>query len=279
MIVAIAGFFGMIIRFIYELVNNDYLISILIFTFITKIVLFPLSLGQIKSTEKLKKIAPKDKEIREKYKNDKQKQSEELTKLYSENKINPLGGCLPIIIQIPIVLAMFYIVKEPLTYILQTPVEQIQTYTQQVLNKETVTKAEMQQNELVVAKEKNLIDMEVFKGFNLGDVPSNVFAKEENKRVNPIVLIIPIITVGVSFLQIRLSKQNMNMSEEQAEMQKSMNFTMPIISGIIAFTMPLALGVYWLFGNIIQIFQQLLIQQIIKKDEEKLALDKGGIVK
>lgn len=279
MIVAIAGFFGMIIRFIYELVNNDYLISILIFTFITKIVLFPLSLGQIKSTEKLKKIAPKDKEIREKYKNDKQKQSEELTKLYSENKINPLGGCLPIIIQIPIVLAMFYIVKEPLTYILQTPAEEIKTYTQQVLNKQDVTNAEIQQNQLVVAKEKNLIDMQVFKGFNLGDVPSNVFAKEENKKVNPIVLIIPIITIGVSFLQIRLSKQNMNMSEEQAEMQKSMNFTMPIISGIIAFTMPLALGVYWLFGNIIQIFQQLLIQQIIKKDEEKLALDKGGIVK
>lgn len=276
MITAIAGFFGMIIRIIYELVNNDYLISILIFTLITKIVLFPLSLGQIKSTEKLKKIAPKDKEIREKYKNDKQKQSEELTKLYSENKINPLGGCLPLLIQIPIVLAMFYIVKQPLTYIIQTPPEQIKTYTQQVLNKENVTNSEITQNELLVAQKMNLIDMQVFPGFNLGDVPSNVFNKEESKRVNPIVLLIPIITVVLSFVQIKLLKSSTSMSDEQAEMQKTMNLTMPILSGVIAFTMPLALGVYWLFGNVIQIGQQLIIQKIIEHDEKKLALDKGG---
>ena len=276
MITAIAGFFGMIIRIIYELVNNDYLISILIFTLITKIVLFPLSLGQIKSTEKLKKITPKDKEIREKYKNDKQKQSEELTKLYSENKINPLGGCLPLLIQIPIVLAMFYIVKQPLTYIIQTPPEQIKTYTQQVLNKENVTASEITQNELLVAQKMNLIDMQIFPGFNLGDVPSNVFNKEESKRVNPIVLIIPIITVVLSFVQIKLLKSSTSMSDEQAEMQKTMNLTMPILSGVIAFTMPLALGVYWLFGNVIQIGQQLIIQKIIEHDEKKLALDKGG---
>jgi len=278
MIAAIAGFFGMIIRVIYELVNNDYLISILIFTLITKIVLFPLSLGQIKSTEKLKKITPKDKEIREKYKNDKQKQSEELTKLYSENKINPLGGCLPLLIQIPIVLAMFYIVKQPLTYIVQTPPEQIKTYTQQVLNKETVTASEITQNELVVAQKMNLIDMQVFPGFNLGDVPSNVFNKDESKRVNPIVLLIPIITVVLSFVQIKLLKSSTSMSDEQAEMQKTMNLTMPILSGVIAFTMPLALGVYWLFGNVIQIGQQLIIQKIIERDEKKLTLDKGGKV-
>ena len=57
-----------------------------------------------------------------------------------------------------------------------------------------------------------------------------------------------------------------------------MNFTMPLISGIIVFSMPLALGVYWLFGNILQILQQLFISNKIKRDAEKetLALDKGG---
>lgn len=278
MIAMIAGFFGIIIRFIYELVNENYLISILLFTIITKLILFPLSLGQIKSTEKLKKVAPKDKLIREKYKNDKQKQAEELTKLYGEHKINPLGGCLPLLIQIPIILAMFYIVKQPLTYIIQTPQEQIRIYTQEILNKETVTDQEVKQNELTVAKEKNLIDMEVFKGFNLGEIPSNVFTKDESKKVNPIVLIIPILTVVFSMIQTKLLSKNSAMSEEQLEMQKTMNFTMPLISGFIAFTMPLALGVYWLFGNVLQILQQLIINKIIKKDEGKIALDKGGEV-
>ena len=57
-----------------------------------------------------------------------------------------------------------------------------------------------------------------------------------------------------------------------------MNFPMPLISGIIVFSMPLALGVYWLFGNILQILQQLFISNKIKRDAEKetLALDKGG---
>ena len=145
MIEAIASFFGIIIRFIYELVNNNYLISILLFTFLTKLILLPLTLMQIKSTEKIQEITPKDAEIREKYKNDKQKQAEELSKLYSENKINPMGGCLPLLIQLPIILAMFYIVKQPLTYITQTPAEDIKNYTATYLNKSV---EEVSENEI-----------------------------------------------------------------------------------------------------------------------------------
>ena len=69
------------------------------------------------------------------------------------------------------------------------------------------------------------------------------------------------------------------MTEEQAEMQKTTNLMMPILSGVISFTMPLALGVYWLFGNILQIVQQLVINKIVIKDKEKvLELEKGGNV-
>ena len=102
MISAIASFLGMIIRFIYGIVNNNYFISIVLFTILTKILLFPLYLTQIKSTENIRKIEPMVKKINEKYKNDQQKQAEELSKLYSENKINPMGGCLPLLIQIPL---------------------------------------------------------------------------------------------------------------------------------------------------------------------------------
>ena len=135
MIQAIASVLGYIIRFFYDLVGQNYFITILLFTLFTKVVLFPLAWIQIKSMEKMNKMSVKQKEIQDKYKNDKEKQTQELMNLYKENKVNPLSGCLPLIIQIPIIFAMFYIVKQPLTYIVQTPQEEIKTYTQQLLNK------------------------------------------------------------------------------------------------------------------------------------------------
>ena len=283
MIEAIANFFGIIIRFIYEMVNNNYLISILIFTFLTKLILFPLTLMQIKSTEKLQEIGPKDKAIREKYKNDEKKQAEELSKLYSENKINPLGGCLPILIQLPIILGMFYIVKQPLTYIIQTPQEEIKTYTAAYLNKEEseVTEQEMKQYEIQVAEKNNIIDMNVGLGINLGQTPSNVFSKEVDKKASPISLIIPILAVVLAFVQTKVAQKNSNntnVDENAAQMQKSTNLMMPLLSGIISYTMPLALGVYWLFGSLLQILQQMLITYVTNKHKKVLELDKGGVV-
>lgn len=279
MISAIASFLGMIIRFMYGLVNNNYFISILLFTILTKLILFPLYLIQLKSTEKIQKIGPMDQKIREKYKNDKQKQAEELAKLYSENKINPLGGCLPLLIQFPLILAMFMIVRQPLTYVVNMPQEQIVNYTKEVLQKEEVSEKEVQENQIVVAKDKELINMQVFPGLNLGDIPANIFSKDPAKKASPLALSIPILTIIFSIITNKMMLKNSAMTDEQKEMQKSMNLMMPLLSGSIAYSMPLALGIYWLFGNVLQIFQQFIINQIRKHDEkkEKLALDKGGV--
>ena len=252
MIQAIASVLGYIIRFFYDLVGQNYFITILIFTLFTKVVLFPLAWIQIKSMEKMNKMSVKQKEIQDKYKNDKEKQTQELMNLYKENKVNPLSGCLPLIIQIPIIFAMFYIVKQPLTYIVQTPQEEIKTYTQQLLNKEDVNEKEMQANELLIAKEHNLINMQVIPGINLGDVPSNVFSKDENKKASPISLAIPILTFIVSFLLNKYSQKNTQQTPEQAEMQKTTNLMMPLMSAFFSYAMPLALGVYWLFGSMLQ---------------------------
>ena len=272
MIQAIASVLGYIIRFFYDLVGQNYFITILLFTLFTKVVLFPLAWIQIKSMEKMNKMSVKQKEIQDKYKNDKEKQTQELMNLYKENKVNPLSGCLPLIIQIPIILAMFYIVKQPLTYIVQTPQEEIKTYTQQDVNEK-----EMQANELLIAKEHNLINMQVIPGINLGDVPSNVFSKDENKKASPISLAIPILTFIVSFLLNKYSQKNTQQTPEQAEMQKTTNLMMPLMSAFFSYAMPLALGVYWLFGSMLQFVQQFIINKIVKKDKEKiLALEKGG---
>lgn len=275
MIDFISGILGGIIRLIYSVVGNNYLIALLIFTFLTKLILFPLVLKQLKSTAGLQKIAPEDKKLREKYKDNPVKLNEELTKLYADNKISPLGGCLLPIIQIPIVIAMFFVVKQPLTYIAQMDKSEIKTYTAQYLNKaegEEVTDNEMKAYEINIAKEYDLLDMKIGDKISLGDTPKDAFSKDETKRVSKWTLVIPVLTLVFSLLsnQLMMRKSKNTMSEDQAEMQKSMNIMMPILSAYFSYAWPLALGVYWLFGTILGMGQQLLIDKLMEdKDLSK----------
>lgn len=277
MISGIANFLGMIIRFIYNITNANYFLSIILFTILTKLILVPLYMSQMKSTAELNKVGPLIKKVQEKYKNDKTKQAEELNKIYLEHKVNPVMGCLPSLIQIPLILAMFYIVKQPLTYVLNMPYEQVAQYTKQYIGKEDVTEREVQANEITVANEYHLIDMDVAGIFNLGKAPSSAFSSDQTKRSNIVVLIVPILNIVVSIASIKLSQKNSNMTQEQLEMQKSMNIMMPLLSASISYTMPLALGIYWLLGSVFSLLQQLVTAKILRKNEEVLKIGKGGM--
>ena len=244
MINFISSVLGSVIRVIYNLVGQNYLISLLIFTVLTKLLLFPLMLKQLKSTE-----------------------------------------------QIPIIIAMFYVVKQPLTYIAQMDQATMNTYTAQYLNVEPdqVTDKIAKQYEINIAKEYNLMDLSITSKISLGDTPKDAFSKDETKRVSKWTLTIPVLSLLFSYLSnfitTRLAKKNntANLSEDQAEMQKSMNVMMPILSAYISFAWPLALGVYWLFGSILGIGQQFLIDKLMAKDrqqngndeDKKLFLGKG----
>ena len=277
MISGIANILGWVIRLIYN--HSNYFISIILFTILTKLILLPLYISQIKSTEEMNKVAPMVKKIQEKYKDNKEKQSEELMKIYAEHKVNPVAGCLPALIQIPLILSMFYIVKQPLTYVINMPQEQIVEYTKTYLGEEEVTEKEVKAYEINVANEYNLIDMNVGKYINLGKAPQDVFNKEESKKAHPIALIVPILSIVFSIVSTKLAQKNSNMTEEQLEMQKSMNVMMPLLSASIAYSMPLALGIYWLLGSILGILQQLFINKFVKNKDDKdlLGESKGGI--
>jgi len=279
MIDALASLFGAIVRFIYNLVGENYGLSIIIFAVLTKVVLFPINLKQAKTMENIKKIAPIEKKIREKYKGAKdsnEKIAIELQKVYAENKINPLGGCLPALIQIPIVIAMFYIVKQPLTYIKQVPYEQVVEYVQEKVGEDKkVTKAQIRNYEISIADEKDLIDMDFF-GIHFGDIPANSVNKTLKKEERPsyITLIIPVLSLAFSFMQNKITMKKSNLTEEQLEQQKTMNLMLPFLSAYISYVMPLALGVYWLIGNICSLISQLLVSELVK--EKKIMLNKGS---
>lgn len=104
-----------VVSFFYDLTADvgipNYGIAIILFTVFIKTLLFPLTAKQMKSMQAMKLLGPKLKEVQEKYKNDKQEQQKAIAELYKTEKINPLSGCLPLLVQMPILSGMFYALR------------------------------------------------------------------------------------------------------------------------------------------------------------------------
>jgi len=96
------------LQYLYQ-ITGDYGWAIVLLTLVLRVAIAPLVVKQTKSMHELQRIQPKIKELQKKYKDDKEKQQEEILKYYQENKINPFGGCLPILLQMPIFLALFQV--------------------------------------------------------------------------------------------------------------------------------------------------------------------------
>ncbi|NLY77123.1 MAG: YidC/Oxa1 family membrane protein insertase [Tissierellia bacterium] len=121
---------GSIMKFIFDLVSgigteneiiSYYGITIIITTIIFKLILLPISLQQSKSTKKMNELQPKIQELQKKYKNDPQTQQKKLAELYKEHNYNPMSGCLILLIQFPIILAMFSVLREPVQFVFKDP--------------------------------------------------------------------------------------------------------------------------------------------------------------
>ena len=111
---------GFFLTLIYKLVGN-YGISLIILTFIVKLALYPLYAKQIKSTANMSEMSEKSQEIQRRYANDREKMNEEMQKLYAETGFNPMSGCLPMLIQFPIIMGLFALLRNPMKYMPNYP--------------------------------------------------------------------------------------------------------------------------------------------------------------
>jgi YidC/Oxa1 family membrane protein insertase len=111
----ISNLLGSVLRVIVELVQN-YGLSIILFTVFVKVLLLPLTIKQTKSTKAMQDIQPKLQEIQEKYKNKPEKQQQEIMNLYKEAKVNPVAGCLPLLIQMPILFGLYNVLRNPVEW-------------------------------------------------------------------------------------------------------------------------------------------------------------------
>src|SRR3954453_17143872 len=108
--------FDAVIRFFHDSIGFSWGLSILALTVCGRAILVPLTLKQFKSMQGLQRLAPEIKKLQEKYKDDKQRQQQEMMAFYKENQVNPFGSCLPFLLQLPVFLSLFYMLRKDLRY-------------------------------------------------------------------------------------------------------------------------------------------------------------------
>jgi len=113
MIQALSGYINIILSYFYNLANNNYGLAIIMLTILVNIITFPLTKKQMESSKKMQDIQPELKRLQDKYKNDKETYNKVTMEFMQKNKVNPLGGCLPLLIQFPIMIAVFTLLREP----------------------------------------------------------------------------------------------------------------------------------------------------------------------
>lgn len=106
---------GWLLSLLYGLIG-DYGIAIIIFTIVVKLCLYPLYIKQTKSMAKMSEVQPKMQALQRKYANDKETLNIKMAELYKEEKFNPMGGCLPMVIQMPIIMGLFALLRNPMAY-------------------------------------------------------------------------------------------------------------------------------------------------------------------
>ena len=289
-----ANILGYVLNFIYGFVGN-YGIAIIIFTILVKGIMLPISIKQQKTMKKSAKIQVKAKEIQEKYANDQVRQSQELMDLYKKENMSPFSGCLTSIVQIVLILAVFYLVSSPLTYMKKIDYKVIETYTAELKEERNVEN--INYPEIAIIKEKGPKDEKVnlnmeFFGLDLSDVPSEKLSDWK-------VYVIPVLYIITSLLSMKLTtnmnnigvkkddenknvevvskQENKENSEEKKtdeqedmmeEMNKQMRLMMPIMTVSIALIAPLGLALYWLVSNLLMIFERVVLNRFFKEGDE-----------
>ena len=130
-----SNIFGYALNIIYEIVKN-YGLAIILFSILLKLLLLPLTIKQQKTLKKSQKLQVKLKEIQDKYSNNPEKLNQEMMDLYKRENMSPFSGCLSSILQIILLLAMFYLVSKPLTYMKKVDSEEINTYKEAIVQEQ-----------------------------------------------------------------------------------------------------------------------------------------------
>ena len=267
--------FGYILNIIYEIVNN-YGLAIILFSVLLKLLLLPLTIKQQKTFKKSQKLQGKLKEIQDKYSNNPEKLNQEMMDLYRREKLSPFSGCLSSIIQIILLLAMFYLVSKPLTYMKKVEQSQINDfkdiiaeeqgensintmypeisiikYINNKINFDNVEKVEENTNIVESSEEnadiekENIIEEDLYINMNFLGLDLSLIPKDNynNWRVFIIPLLYIIsssISIKITTLQTKKNNENKEENKEaEPDMTTQMNKSMTWMMPILAVSVSL----------------------------------------
>ena len=271
---------GAVLAWLYGIVGN-YGVSIIILTVLIRVILLPLGVKQIKSMQAMQAIQPKVKEIQKKYKTNKTKAQEETMKLYRESGVNPLGGCLPLLLQFPILISMYAVIRAPTLDPVVGPDKQVVSYV--VKNNHLPTDSILFQH-VISHQGTNFLLMNL--QCSAAQAGSTVELNDEDKNViqdgKPLTVpgsteqvgtshgtldcghsvpakipyfVILGFMIATTFYQQRQMTKASPAGAQSSQQQAILKF-MPLMFGIFGFTFPAGLVVYWTTSNLWQIGQQ-----------------------
>lgn len=256
-----------VLKFFYQIVG-DWGFAIILLTIAFRIVLIPLTWKQTKSMYELQEIQPKIKALQEKYKNDKEKQQEELMKFYQENKVNPFGGCLPLLLQMPLFIALFNVLQQYLPKFIATmPVAQQAAEKRFWVLLPDITMSP-QQVYSIVSSTPTASPV----GSAAAEVTSTVVA--QGNALAGVIAALPYLVLVILFgLSVWLPQYLMT----QDVTQRRTGTYMALVMLYFGFISPAGVLLYWVTSSAWQIVQQIITQRSLKAakatreaDEERL---------
>ena len=277
---------GWLLKFFSTVCGNSYILAILLFSVVMEILMALIfGIKQQKNSIKQARLRPKEMAIRKKYqgRDDKptqQKMTQEIQELYQKEGYNPMGGCLPLLIQFPLLIALYNIVINPLKYICglnDNAITQISTILGMDTSRGTMSflgpiadkgyDVFSNVEGFTVEIFENMPNLKAFGGaFDLSVMPSSCMNLDALKSAASwFVLAVPVLTFIAYFFSMKLTRKFTYQPVDAAQQQqmgcsnKMMDIVMPLFSVFISFGVPAALGIYWIFKSILGVISKVIL--------------------
>ena len=283
--------FAWLVRLFYTL-TGSYGLAIILFTLVVKLIMLPFQVKSKKSMMRMNRMNGKIQEIQKKYANNQAKMGEEMQKLYAEEGVSPMSGCLWSFLPLPILLALYSIMRQPITHLMMISkdtaaglVEKAAAAGVDIANIATIkdgvtqftaygqinlVKAITSQAPEVVDGLDKWIHLDFsFIGLDLAATPTSVFGSFSFSWAVIGLILIPILAGGFQLLMSIYTMRTQPQQGANGASMKGMMYMMPLMSVYIAFIMPAALGIYWIAQSVFSLIQEVIMTKFFTKKLEE----------
>ncbi|MGM9615383.1 MAG: membrane protein insertase YidC [Oscillospiraceae bacterium] len=282
---AIGKLFGRLLLLLYNWTSN-YGVAVILFALVVKLIMLPFQLKSKKSMMRTSRMTPRLKELEKKFGNDQQRYQQELNKLYKEEGVNPMSGCIWSLIPFPILIALYRAIRFPLTTTMGVASELLAEggaiyqkllelgFSTEALTSRQQVYAQIFQSKFITEHFSDFAALSdklqplsyKFLGLDLGSTPNIAFWNwDAFNWANIGLFLIPIVSAGLSYLSMVISNASNPQTKDQQQQMKTMSITMPLISLWICFTMPGVMGIYWIAQSLFSIIQDVILNKVFNK--------------